>query len=250
MSKRSLPKRHLLTLGLLAFVACGPKNSDLLQENKTFSAMMLSRMAQLPAIIDEMPIYAESRCKPPGKLTYAPKTDAGDTDYVMYEELKRIGKGENADAEKGQIDLSSDGLLPYFLVWTDSASKYYLGRPGQSGERATPLVRDTFRRVKNLKHLVVIKPRPIEREAGEVSLDTILVDLKALKPLCGFTVTARADPKLGIEHYKVIERNRRTGAERELRRGSRDNFHSALWQDARKQTFAEINKQLSLDTPN
>src|SRR5262249_29296478 len=99
----------------------------------------------------------------------------------------------------------------------------------RGGERANSELRRTFQNVKKLKYLIVVKPRPIVREAGEVVIDTYLVDLAANLPLCGFTVTAGANPSLGVKNYVVVERNLRTGAERIVGRRSTDEFQSALW---------------------
>jgi len=241
--------RALLFCLIPALSACGPKNSDLLTQNQAWNDRLLGQLPQLAAAVAAMPLTADSTCAPPGKLTYSPKSDAGDTDYLMYEGMLHIGKV--ATEEKSELDFHfHEGLISSYLAWVDPANQYFIGRPGHASERATPLLRDIFRRVKSLKYLVIIKPQPVDRARGDVVIDTYLVDLQATKPLCGFSVTAHADPNLKVENYDVVSRNKKTGKEKVVRSGSRDNFHSALWNDAVQKVFAATKRQLHLDFPH
>lgn len=246
---RQWHRRALLGFAVAGLVACGPKNSDLLKQSQAFNDQLLGQLPKLAAAVAAMPLTWDSRCHAPSKLTYSPKSDAGDTDYLMYEGLLRVGK--SSEEEKSELDFHfHEGLISSYLAWADPANKYFIGRPGHASESATPLVRDIFRRVKSLKYLVVIKPQPVDRERGDVAIDTYLVDLKSLQPVCGFSVTAHADPKLGIEHYNVMRRDKKTGKETVVRSDKTDNFHGALWKDARQKVFAATQRQLQLDAPN
>lgn len=245
-----MQRRALLWVAVPALIACGPKYSDLLQENKAFNDQLLGQMPKLASAVSAMSVYPESTCRPPAKLTYSPKSDAGDTDYVMYSALTQVGRGGEED--KSELNFHfHEGLISSYLRWADPANQtFFIGRPGNVGQRATPLVRDTFRRIKNLKYLVVIKPQPVNREAGDAVVDTFLVELKTMQPVCGFRVTAHADPNLGIEKYNVVRRNRKTGKETVVRSDQTDRFQSALWSIARHEVFAATKKQLQLDAPN
>ena len=247
---RSQCRSARLPIAFLFLAACGPRNGDLLSENKAFDDELMVRMARLVKAIDAMPLEPNATCSAPGKLVYAPQSDAGETDYLMYDALARLGQRGKEEPDKTKIDFHFDGVLPAFLSWIDASSPYYLGQSGRASERATPLVRESFKRAKNIRHLIIVKSQIIDRENGELRLDTYLADLKELKSICGFSVTAHADPKLTVEQYKVVRRNLRTGDETVVRRDSSDNFRSALWNDAREQVFAGVKKQLAVEIPD
>jgi hypothetical protein len=220
---------------------CGPKNKEVAAQEAPAAAAMREKLGMTAAAIaaagDPQP------CTDGAKPSYAPNTDQLDADWIMFSNLEQAGK-------PGLIDFSfSDGYLPMYLTWTDPKNDYFIGAGDMGDKKPTPMILETFKRVKGIKHVLVVRPLKLDREAGTLDIDVWRATLDPPKAVCGYRVTASADPKLSVEDYDVVRKNLRTGEQTVVRSGSTDKFASALWTDARTKVFADAPAKLGAAAP-
>jgi hypothetical protein len=232
--------RSLLPLTALCLVACGTKNAQVVEQEASAAAAMRERAAKVAASIaaagDPQP------CSDGVKPNYAPKSDADDADWIMFGELD----GSKSDA----LDFNfTDVYLHYYLDWLDPKGEYFLGRAGSADQKATPLVLQTMKRVKGLKYLLVVRDPQLDRAAGTLTIDVWRATLDPPKAVCGFRLTASADPKLGVQDYDVVQTNTRTGERKVVRSDSTDEFKNALYTDAKKKVFDAAPAKVGAPSP-
>jgi hypothetical protein len=243
----TMTSRCLLAIvGVVAIAGCDIKTEkQVYDEAKPVADVLRAKVVAAAGIIDKKPpTPASSACKAPKKLTFDPKSDAHDTDFIMLEEAKR-GGGKPDDKNKDEnLDLHfATNPFPRLLRGTSPNSIY----PSYTlTDTAKTDMIDTIRRGKNVKNVIIV------RERSGV-FDYFLVDLAPASPAigCAGTFTPTADPTLGAAHtqeYVTITTNLRTGKEikREKSTVTTDPTRAALYADARTQLGIHMQKELGI----
>jgi hypothetical protein len=206
--------------------------ADVLRAKTLAATKLIEKQAAAPAV---------STCKPTKKLTFDPKSDAHDTDFIMFEEAKR-GGGKHEDGQpEDDLDLIfATAPFPRLLRGTHVPSFY----DDYRSDRADGAFKDLIKRGLNVKNVVIVHAR------GS-SMDYFLVDLAGPTIVCSGSFVADADTSLGTttDNYDSVTTNKRTGKEvkRVAHRDTHDNYKSALYLDAKKKLETRMKAELGIN---
>ena len=228
-----------------ALTGCETKTEQqVYDEAKPVANALRAKVVAAAALIDKRPATpSTSTCKAPKKLTFDPKSDAHDTDYMMLQEAKRGGgKADDKTPDEGLNLYFPTNPFPRLLRGTSPTSIYT-----STNGRASLDLPDLMKRGQNVKNLVIVRDR-------QGSLDYFLVDLAPAAPtiVCTGTLTPTSDPSLSGAHtqeYVTITKNKRTGKEvkRENSSVTSDPARAALFKDAETQFAVHMQKELGLN---
>jgi hypothetical protein len=245
-SVRPLHQRLFVVASLVVSIVAGcdtKTEQQVYDEAKPAAAALRAKTVAAAQLVQKQPPPAAgAKCKTTKKLTFDPKSDAHDTDFIMFEEAKRGGaRRENKDPDE-DIDIGFyHNPFPTLLRGTSDKSPFY----SMSSTASQELV-DAVRRAKNVKNLILVHAR-------STTVDYFLVDLAAATILCSGTFDANADPKLGArsDDYDIVTKNKKTGKEvkREAHHDVHDDRAAALWADANKKLAAHMKAELGINTP-
>jgi len=231
-----------LLVVVFALLACKSQTKkQAYAEAKPAADALRAKVVQAASLVEaEAPPASDSVCKSTKKLTFAPESDAHDTDYIMLKEAKR-GAAKPDDSDEEDVDLVFNTPMTQLLRGTNGFyADYMLTDPARQD------LLDTLRRGKNVKNVVIVRSRGTD-------LDYFLVDLGASSIVCKGTFEANADPNLGTrtENYDLVTKDKRTGKElaRERKSDTHDDRKSALFNDAMGKLRARMKAELQLDAP-
>ena len=196
-----------MTLGA-ALSACNIKTEkQVYDEARPVGDALRAKLVLATRLVEKRPpVPAGSTCKAPKKLTFDPKSDAHDTDYLMFEEAKRgCNKRETGQPDEDLNLYFATNPLPCLLRGTAKNSLY-----GTTSATASTSTEDAVKRGKNVKNLVLVHARG-------TTLDYFLVDLAPATPaiVCAGTLDATADASLGThtDNYDLVTTSKKTGKE-------------------------------------
>jgi hypothetical protein len=237
-----------LWLGVaVATVGCNTKSQkQVYDESRPAAEVLRKKVVAAAALIDKKPpTPTTSTCKAPRKLTFDPKSDAHDTDYMMLEEAKR-GAGKEDDTHKDE-DLKLYFPTNPFARMLRGTSPNSIYASYTMTDTANADFQDMIRRGLNVKSVVILRNR-----LG--TFDYFLVDLAPAAPaiVCSGTFSPTADPALGAAHtqeFVTITTNKRTGKEvkRESKSVTSDPQRAALYKDLETQFGTRMQKELGLN---
>lgn len=231
---------------VLLIAGCNSKTQkQVYDEARPAADVLRAKVVAAATLVDKKPpTPSTSTCKATKKLTFDPKSDAHDTDYMMLEEAKRGGgKPDDKHPDESLSLIFPTNPLPFSLRVTSPnspvASYMLTGKASQDSI-------DTLRRGLNVKNVVLVRNR-----LGV--FDYFLVDLASAAPtvVCTGTFTPTSDPALAGAHtqeYVTITKNKRTGKEvkRETSSVTTDPSRAALYDDAKAQFATRMQKELGL----
>jgi hypothetical protein len=239
------------SLFALAFVslACKPSKTEdqIYAEARPNADKLRAKAIAATKLVEKQAIPASgSSCKPATKkkLTFDPKSDAHDTDFMMFEEAKR-GAGKREDGPDEDLDLIfATEPFPRLLRGTHVPSFYDTYGASRSADSAFV---DVIKRGGNVKNLILVRSR------GS-SLDYFLVDLAGPTILCSGNFEASADTSLGTrtDNYDTVTTNKRTGKEvgRVSHTDTHDDYKSALYSDATKKLTERMKTDFGITRTN
>jgi hypothetical protein len=191
----------------------------------------------------QKPPAAGATCKSTKKLTFNPKSDAHDTDFIMFEEAKRGAAKRDDKQPEEDLDLHfATNPFPVLLRGTSTNSMY---ESYMLGDPANGDFLDRIKRGGSVKNLIVVR-------SNGTTVDYFLVDIAPAAPvvLCSGTFRASADPSLGTrtESYDLVTKNKRTGKEvgRTSHTDTHDDRKNALYVDAHGQFAARMKSELGI----
>jgi hypothetical protein len=226
------------SLVALAFVslACKSKTEEqVYSEVRPAADALRAKTLAATKLVEKQPIPPSgASCKSKKKLTFDPKSDAHDTDFLMFEDAKRgCGKREDGQPED-DLDLHfATEPFPRLLRGTHVPPFY----DNYTSRNADYAFTDLMRRGGNVKNLILVRSRG-------TSVDYFLVDLAAPTILCVGNFDAEADSSLGTrtDNYDMVTKNKRTGKEvgRTHHGDTHDDRKSALFEDASKKLSERV----------
>jgi hypothetical protein len=236
------------SLFALAFVslACHQKSQTQVytEARPAADALRAKTVAATKLIEKQAPPAAGATCKTTKKLTYDPKSDAHDTDFIMFEEAKR-GGGKHEDGPEDTVDLLFATPFSRLLAGTHVPPAYESYMTSGTADGA---FKDTMRRAQGVKNLVIV------RSQSSMAVQYFLVDLATPTILCSGSFEPTADSSLGTrtDNYDTVTTNKRTGKEvgRVSHTDTHDDYKSALYVDAKKQFTARMKAELKINAPD
>jgi hypothetical protein len=230
----------LLTSGCFLF----KKQRDVYAEAKPAADELRTKLVAAAKLVDkhEEPTEDEE-CSEGEKLTYDPKSDAHDTEYIMLSEAKRGGGKEDDENPKEKLDLIFSGPFVWLMRGTSPNTPF---GEGALNSIANDEMKKQVKRGLQVKNLIIVRERSIY-------LDYFLVDLAKSKPkiVCGGSFTPSADPNAEgptTKEYIKTTKNKKTGKviSTEKVTVSSDAKGASLWSNARKQLAARMRDELGL----
>ena len=235
-------------MSLALFVTPGcfllKKQRDVYAEAKPAADELRTKLVAAAKLVDkhEEPTDDEA-CSESKKLTFNPKSDAHDTEYIMLQEAKRGGGKEDDENPKEKLDLIFSGPFVNLMRGTSPNTPY---SGSVLGELAREDMKTSVKRGLQVKNLIIVRERSIY-------MDYFLVDLAKAKPkiVCAGSFQPSADPNAEgptTKEYVKITKNKKTGKviSTENQTASSDAKGASLWADARKQLAARMEDELGL----
>jgi hypothetical protein len=224
--------------------ACNIKTEkQIYDEARPVGDALRAKVVRAAGLVEKRPpVPAGSTCKAPKKLTFDPKSDAHDTDYLMFEEAKRGCEKQESGQPDEDLDLHF-ATNPLARLLRGTAKNSIYGTPSGTASAGTE---DTVKRGKNVKNLVLVHARG-------TTLDYFLVDLAPATPaiVCAGTLDATADSSLGThtDNYDSVTTNKKTGKEvkRVTHNDTHDDRKNALFLDGQKKLAAHVKTELGLN---
>jgi hypothetical protein len=233
-----------LTAGLatLAVLGCDPKLSDWTKQHQALIDDTKTKFGKVAALIAAAPLPAlDATCKPPATLHQA-HDGTHDTDVIGYQELVRAGEMTNSDREWDEIPVHCSSPLEAVLTDVHPTFAQYR-KPDLSVNK---LWQQRYTEAAQVKYVVVVRTRDIDRGGGRVVVDAHLVDWSGPKLLCALSQELRVEGGLDKEYYDVVQRNTKTGAEKVVRSDSHDQFWEALFRESDKMLEPRLKKELGV----
>jgi hypothetical protein len=188
---------------------------ELVDRERAFSDALRLKLAKVGAAVEAAkPLDVSAHCAPPKKLTFDPRSNDGNVEYLMQSELP--GAPPTDEPLRVLSMHASDIVLGYFLKWTAVGGV-------RRDDEASAWDQGIFERVHHLEYVVVVVPRVHDAKKGEGALDAYLAEIDSGKVLCGFHVNARGNTALQGKWY-----------------------WSSLWEDGRKNFFAAAREELKI----
>jgi hypothetical protein len=241
----------ILAVSLASFLTSGcflfKKQRDVYAEAKPAADELRTKLVAAAKLIDkhEEPTEDEE-CSESKKLTFDPKSDAHDTDYIMLQEAKRGGGKPDDENPDEKLDLKFSGPFVNVMAGTSPNSPY-------TDYAVSGIANEDMK--KNVKRGLQVKNVVIVRERSS-SMDYFLVDLAKDKPkiVCAGSFQPNADPNAAgptTKEYVKITKNKKTGKviSKEKLTSTSDAKGASLWADARKQLAERMESELGLSAP-
>ncbi|MGZ3454413.1 MAG: hypothetical protein ACXVEF_32705 [Polyangiales bacterium] len=232
----------------LDLAGCDRKpKSQVVQEAKAKADPLRDKLvaaAELVAKQDATP--SDSECDAPKKLTFDPKSDEHDTDFMMLQEAKRGGGKADDKNPDESLDLHFAGPFPVTMRVTSPESpvaSYMLTDNADESYRAM------IRRGLQVKNVVIVR----YELAG---MEYFLVDLAKSKPkiVCKGMFSPSEDPNAEgeqSEEWEKTTKNKKTGkvVAKETKTVKTNAKAASLYEDAQKQFRTRMKKELGIDLP-
>lgn len=220
------------------------KNRDVYAEAKPAADELRTKLVAAAKLVDKHEEPAEDEeCTESKKLTFDPKSDAHDTDYIMLQEAKRGGGKPDDETPDEKLDLKFSGPFVWLMRGTSPNTPFGDGALNTIASEST---KNEVKRGLQVKNLVIVRERSIY-------MDYFLVDLAKAKPkiVCAGSFQPNADPDAEgptTKEYVKTTKNKKTGKviKTEKVTVNSDAKGASLWSDARKQLAARMKEELGL----